>query len=99
MSPGPDVLVQETCFSPRGSDAPEGDGFLVTMIDNIQEHRNEIACVRLYMGTGWIPNASLKMEISSRHCRTYTPEVMEAWAKWILRERKRGIRELNAYTC
>ncbi|KAH6975705.1 carotenoid oxygenase [Ilyonectria destructans] len=42
MSPGPDVLVQETCFSPRHPEAPEGDGFLITMIDNIPKLRNEV---------------------------------------------------------
>lgn len=42
MSPGPDVLVQEPCFSPRNPEAPEGDGFLITMIDNIPKLRNEV---------------------------------------------------------
>ncbi|KAF9776959.1 hypothetical protein IL306_004786, partial [Fusarium sp. DS 682] len=40
--PGPDCLVQEPCFSPRTPDANEGDGFLITMIDNMRLHRNEV---------------------------------------------------------
>lgn len=44
MSPGPGTLVQEPCFSPRSLDAPEGDGFLITLVDNIPEERNEIVC-------------------------------------------------------
>ncbi|KAM0331471.1 hypothetical protein ACHAQA_003147 [Verticillium albo-atrum] len=40
--PGPDCLVQEPCFSPRHPDAEEGDGFLITMIDNMKLGRNEV---------------------------------------------------------
>ncbi|OAL38047.1 hypothetical protein AYO20_02499 [Fonsecaea nubica] len=40
--PGPDCLVQEPAFSPRSPDAPEGDGFLITMVDNMARHRNEV---------------------------------------------------------
>ncbi|EKG10107.1 Carotenoid oxygenase [Macrophomina phaseolina MS6] len=42
MSPGPGVLVQEPCFSARGPNAAEGDGFLITLVDNIPLERNEI---------------------------------------------------------
>ncbi|KAL3423042.1 isoeugenol monooxygenase [Phlyctema vagabunda] len=42
MVPGNNCLVQEPCFSPRSTDAPEGDGFLITMIDNIEDGRNEV---------------------------------------------------------
>ncbi|GME28329.1 Carotenoid oxygenase [Neofusicoccum parvum] len=42
FSPGPGCLVQEPCFSPRSPNAAEGDGFLITMIDNIPEGRNEV---------------------------------------------------------
>ncbi|KAM5376886.1 hypothetical protein ACJZ2D_005230 [Fusarium nematophilum] len=40
--PGPHCLVQEPCFSPRHPDAEEGDGFLITMIDNMEYNRNEV---------------------------------------------------------
>ncbi|KAH0841806.1 Lignostilbene-alpha,beta-dioxygenase isozyme I [Fonsecaea pedrosoi] len=40
--PGPDCLVQEPAFCPRSPDAPEGDGFLITMVDNMARHRNEV---------------------------------------------------------
>ncbi|EOD43422.1 putative carotenoid oxygenase protein [Neofusicoccum parvum UCRNP2] len=42
MSPGPGCLVQEPCFSARGPDAAEGDGFLITLVDNVPRERNEI---------------------------------------------------------
>jgi len=31
---GPDSAFQEPCFIPRSADAPEGDGYLVALIDN-----------------------------------------------------------------
>ncbi|KAH7070039.1 putative cartenoid oxygenase [Paraphoma chrysanthemicola] len=40
--PGEHCLVQEPAFSPRTPDAPEGDGFVITMIDNIKAGRNEL---------------------------------------------------------
>ncbi|OQV06216.1 hypothetical protein CLAIMM_10820 [Cladophialophora immunda] len=40
--PGPECLVQEPTFSPRSPEAPEGDGFLITMVDNMALHRNEV---------------------------------------------------------
>ncbi|RMJ13474.1 hypothetical protein CDV36_006840 [Fusarium kuroshium] len=42
FSPGPNCLVQEPAFSPRYPGAPEGDGFLITMIDNMASGRNEL---------------------------------------------------------
>ncbi|KAK7710977.1 hypothetical protein SLS57_008296 [Botryosphaeria dothidea] len=42
MSPGQGVLVQEPCFSARGPKAAEGDGFLITLVDNMPLERNEI---------------------------------------------------------
>ncbi|KAI8281364.1 hypothetical protein K4K56_011853 [Colletotrichum sp. SAR 10_98] len=42
FSPGPNCLVQEPAFSPRYPGAPEGDGFLITMIDNMGSGRNEL---------------------------------------------------------
>jgi carotenoid cleavage dioxygenase-like enzyme len=40
--PGPHCLVQEPCFSPRHPDAKEGDGFIITMVDNMKFNRNEV---------------------------------------------------------
>lgn len=31
---GPDSALQEPCFIPRSKDGPEGDGYLITLIDN-----------------------------------------------------------------
>ncbi|KAH9208324.1 putative cartenoid oxygenase [Leptodontidium sp. 2 PMI_412] len=41
LDPG-NCLVQEPNFIPRSPDAPEGDGYIVVMIDNLDEHRNEL---------------------------------------------------------
>jgi len=40
--PGPESLVQEPAFVPRSPDAPEGDGFLITLVDSMGLHRNEV---------------------------------------------------------
>src|SRR5690606_14986117 len=32
---GPDSLIQEPCFIPRAPDAPEGDGYVVALVDDI----------------------------------------------------------------
>lgn len=48
MSPGQGVLVQEPCFSARGPKAAEGDGFLITLVDNMPLGRNEIVSPGLF---------------------------------------------------
>jgi len=40
---GPDSLIQEPCFVPRTPDAPEGDGYIVALIDNIVLNYSELA--------------------------------------------------------
>ena len=32
--PGPESGIQEPCFIPRSADAPEGDGYIVALVDN-----------------------------------------------------------------
>lgn len=41
LDPG-NCLVQEPTFIPRTQDAPEGDGWLIVMIDNLDAHRNDL---------------------------------------------------------
>ena len=39
---GPDSLIQEPCFIPRRADAPEGDGYIVALIDDIVNNYSEL---------------------------------------------------------
>jgi carotenoid cleavage dioxygenase len=40
---GPDCLIQEPCFIPKSKAAPEGDGYVVALIDNIVLNYSELA--------------------------------------------------------
>lgn len=40
---GPDCLIQEPCFIPKSPTAPEGDGYVVALIDNIVLNYSELA--------------------------------------------------------
>jgi carotenoid cleavage dioxygenase len=42
-SPGPDSAVQEPQFAPRAPDSPEGDGWLLTLVNRVAEKRSELA--------------------------------------------------------
>ena len=39
---GPDSLIQEPCFVPRHPTAPEGNGYLVTLVDDIVHNYSEL---------------------------------------------------------
>jgi carotenoid cleavage dioxygenase-like enzyme len=40
---GPDHLIQEPCFVPRFPDAPEGDGYLLALMDDVVNNYSELA--------------------------------------------------------
>ena len=40
---GPQTIVQEPCFIPRTPHAPEGDGYLVAVLDNLVTNYSELA--------------------------------------------------------
>jgi carotenoid cleavage dioxygenase len=40
---GPQSLIQEPCFIPRSKEAPEGDGYLVALIDNMVTNYSDLA--------------------------------------------------------
>ncbi|KAK7708318.1 hypothetical protein SLS57_009052 [Botryosphaeria dothidea] len=42
LDPG-NCLVQEPAFVPRSDDAPEGDGYIIVMVDNLDENRNDLS--------------------------------------------------------
>jgi carotenoid cleavage dioxygenase len=39
---GPVSSLQEPCFVPRSSDAPEGDGWIVQVCNRLEEHRSDL---------------------------------------------------------
>jgi carotenoid cleavage dioxygenase len=40
---GPDSLIQEPCFVPRHPNSPEGDGYILALIDDIVRNYSELA--------------------------------------------------------
>src|SRR5690606_10943275 len=40
---GPENLIQEPCFIPRSPDAPQGDGYIVALIDNLVSNLSDLA--------------------------------------------------------
>jgi carotenoid cleavage dioxygenase len=40
---GPQTIVQEPCFIPRSANAPEGDGYLVAVLDNVVTNYSDFA--------------------------------------------------------
>jgi carotenoid cleavage dioxygenase len=40
---GSECIIQEPCFIPRTPDAPEGDGYIVALIDNVVSNISELA--------------------------------------------------------
>lgn len=39
---GPQTILQEPCFVPRGPDAPEGDGYIVALADNLVTNYSDL---------------------------------------------------------
>ncbi len=39
---GPDSLIQEPCFVPRTPDAPEGDGYIIAIVDDIVHNYSDL---------------------------------------------------------
>lgn len=39
---GPDSLIQEPCFVPRTPDAPEGDGYLFALVDDVVRNYSDL---------------------------------------------------------
>ena len=40
---GPDSLIQEPCFVPRTPDSPEGDGYIIALVDDITNNYSDLA--------------------------------------------------------
>jgi carotenoid cleavage dioxygenase len=41
--PGPDSGVQEPCFVPRKPNSPEGDGYVLALVNRMAENRSDLA--------------------------------------------------------
>jgi carotenoid cleavage dioxygenase len=63
--PGADCGVHEPTFVPRRSDAPEGDGYLLTLVNRIAENRSDLAILDAqHLERG--PIATLKLPLRVR---------------------------------
>lgn len=40
--PGPQCLIQEPCFVPRTPDSPEGDGYIIALLDNMVSNYSDL---------------------------------------------------------
>lgn len=40
---GPDSVIQEPCFVPRAPDSPQGDGYLIALVDDIVNNYSQLA--------------------------------------------------------
>lgn len=90
FSPGPNCLVQEPAFSPRHPGAPEGDGFLITLIDNMNTGRNELVSdssinyAALGSGYSYARHSSYRILATSRRLlqRSFYHSVSCYWSKF-----------------
>ena len=62
---GPDSAFQEPCFIPRSPDAPEGDGWLVALVDNHIANYSDL-CIFEALDVGKGPVARIKLPLRLR---------------------------------
>jgi len=62
---GPDGSLQEPCFIPRSADAPEGDGWLVALVDNHVTNYSDL-CIFDALDVAKGPVARAKLPIRLR---------------------------------
>lgn len=62
---GPQSIIQEPCFVPRRSDAPEGDGYIIAVVDNMVTNYSDLVILEAQaLEEG--PIARLKLPIRLR---------------------------------
>ncbi|MDT8398726.1 MAG: carotenoid oxygenase family protein, partial [Pseudomonadales bacterium] len=62
---GPESLIQEPCFVPRAPDAPEGDGYLIALVDDVVSNYSDLVILEaLHIEEG--PIARLKLPFRIR---------------------------------
>jgi carotenoid cleavage dioxygenase len=63
---GPQSIIQEPCFVPRNADAPEGDGYIIALVDNLVTNYSDLVILEAQnMGQGPIARAKLPIRIRS----------------------------------
>ncbi len=64
--PGPQSLCQEPCFVPRTPDAPEGDGYIISIVDNVVTNYSDLVILdALDIEKGPIARAKLPLRMRS----------------------------------
>jgi len=63
---GPQSIIQEPCFVPRSADAPEGDGYIIALVDNLVTNYSDLVILDAQrVEAGPIARAKLPIRIRS----------------------------------
>jgi len=63
---GPDSMIQEPCFIPRNDTSPEGDGYIIALVDNITTNYSDLVVLdALRLEDGPIGRAKLPFRLRS----------------------------------
>ena len=63
---GPQSIIQEPCFIPRSPDSPEGDGYIVALVDNLMTNYSDLVLLDAQkMEDGPIARAKLPFRMRS----------------------------------
>lgn len=63
---GPQSIVQEPCFVPRSADSPEGDGWIIALVDNLITNYTDLVVLdALRLGDGPVGRAKLPIRLRS----------------------------------
>src|SRR5271155_5815868 len=60
---GDDSLVQEPVFVPRSANAPEGDGWVIALVEKVKENRSEVVILDTYQ----------RVQKAGRYCAITVP--------------------------
>ncbi len=72
---GPQSIIQEPCFVPRSPDAPEGDGYIIALVDNLITNYTELVVLdALKLEEGPVGRAKLPIRIRSGLHGNWAPE-------------------------
>jgi len=63
---GPQSLIQEPCFVPRSADAPEGDGYVIALVDNLVTNYSDLVILDArHVADGPVARAKLPFRMRS----------------------------------
>ncbi|KAF5024543.1 hypothetical protein F66182_3306 [Fusarium sp. NRRL 66182] len=83
---GKDSLVQEPIFIPRAADAPEGDGWIIAMVERRAAHRNELVVLDTNAFEKPIAIVQLPMHVKTQVHGNWVDSSTRAPTKKIVRE-------------